>query len=65
MRLIDADRLKAMARLSFEELAKYPAMDNETPHMMAALDMLSDMIDNAPTVCELGVDLEERKESAA
>lgn len=49
MRLIDADRLKVMARLSFEELAKYPAMDNETMHMMAALDMLCDMIDNAPT----------------
>ena len=50
MRLIDADRFKVMVRLSFEELAKYPAMDNETLHMMTALDMLCDMIDDAPTV---------------
>jgi len=62
MRLIDADRLKEMAIMSFDVLAKYPAMDNQTPHMMAALDTLCDMIDGAPTVCELGADLEGRKE---
>ena len=62
MRLIDADELKDWANLTLDGLLNHPLFDEKKSMLRAAFSTVIKMIDDAPTVCELGVDLKERKE---
>lgn len=62
MRLIDADKLKDLVNLTYDGLRNHPLFDEKGSMLRAAFSTLIKMIDDAPTVCELGADLEDRKE---
>lgn len=62
MRLIDADELKDLMNLTLDGLLDHPLFDEKSSMLRAVFSTVIKMIDDAPTVCELGIDLEERKE---
>ena len=62
MRLIDADELKNLMNLTLDGLLDHPLFDEKSSMLRAAFSTVIKMIDDAPTVCKFGIDLEEKEE---
>ena len=49
-RLIEADELKKLMIETLEHIKENPKMNGQEMHIIAAIHMLSEMIDDAPTI---------------
>ena len=49
-RLIDADELKELMIETLEHIKENPKMDGQEMHIISAMRMLSEMINDAPTI---------------
>lgn len=57
MRLIDADALKQLMIDTLLHINENPKMDGQEAHLIAGMHMLGEMIDDAPTIEAVPIDL--------